>query len=102
MHKALAEVPLRAGEWKDTVIRFADRPDNPFVLRHRDTLEAVRALWGDPDLAQHIVYRPSKLFSDENKDTSDRVYSEMWTGDWWWKIQVSSEIFKYTGMLTGL
>jgi hypothetical protein len=35
----------------------------------------------------HISYVPEKAFSDENGDV--RVYDEMWTGDWWWKIQVS-------------
>ena len=55
------------------------------MVRYRDPLEAVRALWGDPSLAEHLVYRPSKMFSDEMK--TKRTYSEMWTGKWWWAMQ---------------
>jgi hypothetical protein len=36
--------------------------------------------------AEHVVYRPKKIFSDASK--SKRIYNEMWTGDWWNTVQV--------------
>ena len=36
---------------------------------------------------EHLAYAPEMLFSDS--DGQKRMYDEMWTGDWWWDIQVS-------------
>lgn len=41
---------------------------------------------GDPSLAKHLVYRPSRIFTDNSR--SKRVFSEMWTGTWWSAVQV--------------
>ncbi|KAJ3833014.1 hypothetical protein F5878DRAFT_666038 [Lentinula raphanica] len=72
----------RAGEWKTRKLRFKDdESSNDFILRHRDILECVQSLWGDPALADHLVYKPKKIFQDAGK--TKRVYSEMWEGKWW-------------------
>lgn len=55
LHRQLDSVPLQAGEWKVKYLTFPDRKDEPFILRHQDVLEAVKALWGDANLAKHIV-----------------------------------------------
>lgn len=70
-------------------LSFPDRPDEKFTLRHRDIIESIRSLWGNPELAEHLVYKPSSLFSDESLD--HRLFNEMWTGKWWQYIQVSSD-----------
>ncbi|KAE9394162.1 hypothetical protein BT96DRAFT_958870 [Gymnopus androsaceus JB14] len=57
------------------------RPDEEFVLHHRNILEVIKSLWGDLSLAKHLVYRPKAIFLDETK--KQRSYSEMWTGKWW-------------------
>ncbi|KAL0063613.1 hypothetical protein AAF712_009470 [Marasmius tenuissimus] len=49
------------------------------------SLKAIKALWGDPSLAEHLVFKPSKMFSDSGK--TRRNYLEMWTGKWWWAMQ---------------
>ncbi|KAL0062888.1 hypothetical protein AAF712_010209 [Marasmius tenuissimus] len=59
--------------------------DETFAVRYRDPLEAIKALWGDPSLAEHLVYKLSKMFADPEK--LRRAYSEMWTGKWWWAMQ---------------
>ncbi|KIY60816.1 hypothetical protein CYLTODRAFT_363676, partial [Cylindrobasidium torrendii FP15055 ss-10] len=87
MHETLKEVPGRAGEWQSKHIYFPDKPDQPFILIHRDILDAIRALWGDPSLADHLVFKPKKIFADENRDPQSRAYTEMWTAEWWWIIQ---------------
>ncbi|KAJ3500836.1 hypothetical protein NLJ89_g9614 [Agrocybe chaxingu] len=78
-------IPERAGAWKAEDLFFNDQPDVPYTIRYRCPLEAVKSLWGDPSLAKYLVYRPQKVFSNENRKT--RIYTEMWTGDWWHSIQ---------------
>ncbi|KAJ3966048.1 hypothetical protein EV361DRAFT_872717 [Lentinula raphanica] len=81
LHKKIDALRPRAGEWKVKKLRFKDQPDDDFILRHRDILECVQSLWGDPALADHLVYKPKKIFQDKEK--KKRVYSEMWEGKWW-------------------
>ena len=52
----------------------------------RDVLECVRELLGDPDLGPHMVFEPVKVYADAEGKV--RLYSEQWTGDWWWGVQV--------------
>ncbi|KAF9038794.1 hypothetical protein BDZ89DRAFT_894707, partial [Hymenopellis radicata] len=85
LHKVVDSIPRRAGKWKVKHLSFPDRPAEKFTLRHRDILESVRSLWGDPEQAEHLVYKPSTLFTDESE--SHRLYNEMWTGKWWNFIQ---------------
>ncbi|KAI5835810.1 hypothetical protein K523DRAFT_217684, partial [Schizophyllum commune Tattone D] len=80
MHKTINKLDKRAGEWHTELMRYPDTPDEEHVLYFREPLEAIRSLWGDPTLAQHLVYRPSQVFADATR--ADRVYSEMWTGKW--------------------
>ena len=34
----------------------------------------------------YISYVPERVYMD--KEGKVRVFDEMWTGDWWWEIQV--------------
>ena len=36
-------------------LNFHDRPEEKHVIRHRDVIEAIRCLWGDPALAKYLV-----------------------------------------------
>ncbi|KAJ3722512.1 hypothetical protein C8R42DRAFT_533850, partial [Lentinula raphanica] len=58
----LDKVPDRAGPWFTKKLSFKDRPDEEFTVHHRDPVEAIKALWGDPSLANDLVYQPAKLF----------------------------------------
>lgn len=53
----------------------------------RDPVECVRELLGNAAFEGHAVFRPERHFTPD--DRSQRVYSEMWTGDWWWDTQVT-------------
>lgn len=86
LHKKIDSVPARAGKWATRHLSFPDRPDEKYTIRYRNPVEAIKSLWGDPELASHLVYRPKKIFTDETR--SKRIYSEMWTGKWWHAIQV--------------
>ncbi|TFY51376.1 hypothetical protein EVG20_g11027 [Dentipellis fragilis] len=45
----------------------------------------VQVLLGNPPFADQVVYKPSKLFSDDSKKVC--IYQEMWTGKWWNAVQ---------------
>ncbi|KAJ3776370.1 hypothetical protein FB446DRAFT_762900 [Lentinula raphanica] len=91
LHKKIDNLRPRAGEWRTRKLRFKDdEGGNDFILRHRDILECVQSLWGDPALADHLVYKPKKIFQDAGK--TKRVYSEMWEGKWWQFTQERSTV----------
>ncbi|KAF7371466.1 hypothetical protein MVEN_00001000 [Mycena venus] len=85
LHEIVDSIPERAGEWTTKSLSFPDRPDEKYLIRHRDPLDAIRALLGNPAYAKDIVYIPKKVFSDS--DRKNRVYNEMWTDKWWTGVQ---------------
>ncbi|KAL1750485.1 hypothetical protein FB107DRAFT_279580, partial [Schizophyllum commune] len=64
LNEKLAEIPERAGKWFTRALSLRDQPDEVYILRARDPVEAIRSLWGDPTLAEHLVFRPKKIFAD--------------------------------------
>ena len=73
--------------WSTRDIVFSDRPNDRYTVQYRDVIDGVKALLGDPSLADKLVYRPKRVFTDRSK--TSRIYSEMWTGLWWSAVQVS-------------
>lgn len=86
LHQLVDSIPDRA-TWKSKHISFRDLPKEKHLIQYRDPLDAIRSLLGNPSHASHIVYRPSRIFTDSQR--KDRIYSEMWTGKWWSSVQVS-------------
>jgi hypothetical protein len=56
-------------------------------LWRRNPVDCICKLIGNPAFKDIIAYMPEQVFSDS--DGKERVYDEMWTGDWWWDVQVS-------------
>jgi hypothetical protein len=56
-------------------------------LWYRDPLEVLQELLENPAASEKNVYEPCRIYRKE--DRSCREYGEMWTGDWWWEVQVS-------------
>jgi len=52
----------------------------------RDIIECLKALFGDPELGQYLVFVPEMHYTDET--VSVRLYHDMHTGKWWWGTQV--------------
>ncbi|KAF8881119.1 hypothetical protein BD779DRAFT_1675607 [Infundibulicybe gibba] len=52
---------------------------------YRDPVECVRELMGNPMFAEVMKYAPEKIYED--KSHTSQVVDEMWTAEWWWKIQ---------------
>jgi hypothetical protein len=89
MHQAIDSIPARA-LWKTRCLTFTDIPDETHIVQYRDPLEAIKTLLGNPAHADHIVYKPCKIFSDDTK--VNRIYDEMWSGKWWHSVQVRRNI----------
>lgn len=87
LHQKIDSMPERAGEWQTKTLKFEDRPDEIFTIRHRDPVEAIKTLWRDPDLSPQMTFRPKKVYS--NATRKNRIYNEMWTGQWWHVLHVS-------------
>ncbi|KAF5335612.1 hypothetical protein D9757_015360 [Collybiopsis confluens] len=77
------EIPERCGAWYTKEFSFRNQPDETFTIRHRDPLEAIKALWSDPKFSKDLVYRPAKLFRSKVQSEDERIFSEMWTGGFW-------------------
>jgi hypothetical protein len=90
MLQTVDTIPERCGKWYTKRLYFKDRPDEHFIVRHRDPIEVIRGLWGDPAFTNDLVYKPAKLFRGrgQNQTEDDRIYSEMWTGGFWNAAQV--------------
>lgn len=52
----------------------------------RDPVECVRDLMGKVTLRDAMNYQPTKVYTGEERKI--RIYDEMWTGEWWWGVQV--------------
>lgn len=86
LHKIVDSVPPRA-RWKTRELWFKNNPEDKHIVYHRDPIDAIKTLLGNPAHANDIVYRPKRVFTDASRDS--RIYNEMWTGDWWNTVQVS-------------
>jgi len=54
-------------------------------LWRRDPLECIQELLGNPVFKDHVSYVPERVYT--STEGEERVYDEMWTGDWWWNTQ---------------
>ncbi|KAI0037563.1 hypothetical protein FA95DRAFT_1506815, partial [Auriscalpium vulgare] len=57
-----------------------------FNVYYRDTLDCIKALYGDPEFAPYMAYAPERHYVDDAQ--TNRVYNEMKTGKWWWRVQM--------------
>jgi hypothetical protein len=81
----LAKLPERA-KWKECNITLKEDPAEEHLLQYRNPLDAIQSLWGNPAHTDQLVFQPQKMWSDSSR--ASRLYNEMWTANWWWKIQV--------------
>ena len=55
-------------------------------LWRRDPVECIHELIGNPAFDGMLMYAPEQVFRDEYGNI--RIFDEMWTGEWWWDLQV--------------
>ncbi|RDB17807.1 hypothetical protein Hypma_000671 [Hypsizygus marmoreus] len=51
----------------------------------RNPVELVKELIGNPAFAPYMAYHPERAYRDQAQ--TERIYDELWTGEWWWKAQ---------------
>jgi hypothetical protein len=56
-------------------------------LWRRDPVDCIKELMGNSILKGFLKYAPERHFTD--KEGTNRIFSEMWTADWWWDAQVN-------------
>jgi hypothetical protein len=93
--KKIDELPTQATGWTCDIVtspgnQLTDEgepvPSERLELWRRDPVECLKELMGNPMFKDSLEYAPQKHFMD--KEGTNRVYDEMWTGDWWWNTQV--------------
>jgi hypothetical protein len=68
--------------WEESSVNI-ERNATPFWYGNR--IAAVRYILGHPSLRDHRLYaRVQQMDSG-----GECIYGEMWTADWWWKMQAS-------------
>jgi hypothetical protein len=60
--------------------------DEELVFYWRDVLECIQSLYGNPKFAQDLAFLPERHYTYHA--CTSQIYNEMYTGDWWWSIQV--------------
>ena len=58
----------------------------------RDTIQCIRSIYGNPSFMQDLVFAPEQHYADNTR--TSRVINEMYTGDWWWNVQVRRMIYE--------
>jgi hypothetical protein len=87
-NKRLELLPSKGGEWISKNI--SQTPASPewapenIQFWMRDSLETLRSIVGDVRLAPHMSWAPAKIYNREG----ERLYSELWSGNWWSDKQV--------------
>ncbi|KAJ6603507.1 Zn-finger domain-containing protein [Mycena vulgaris] len=59
----------------------------------RDPVECIKELMGNPVFREHMAYAPERVYSTEEGDEESRIFDEMWTAEWWWKLQTQLSQF---------
>ena len=69
-------------EWQRGTVDFHLQKDSLFYYSHLE--DTVGYLVKQRAYAEQLVFIPSREFAS----SGDRIYAEMHTGDWCWRIQV--------------
>ena len=80
----------RGGRWQSLKIHpHKDAPEwVPEAVEYqlKDTLEVLKDIVRDERLAPYTKWVPERLYDEEGR----RVYADLWTCDWWWRVQVDT------------
>ncbi|KAF7328578.1 hypothetical protein MVEN_02545900 [Mycena venus] len=53
----------------------------------RNPVECIKELMSNPAFREHMAYAPERVYSTEEGREDSRIIDEMWTAEWWWKLQ---------------
>lgn len=94
LYRRVDELPSGVGWHCREVVQEGDLKDvngrpltEKLELWYRDPVDCVKELMGNPVFKDHLAYAPTRVYQDRRGQV--RQIDEMWTGNWWWDIQVS-------------
>ncbi|KAG9094615.1 hypothetical protein FS749_012136 [Ceratobasidium sp. UAMH 11750] len=71
--------------YRQTVRVQTDDGEEVLDLWKRDVVEVVKWLISDRRFMEYMRFAPERHWTTEARQ--ERVYDEMWSGDWWWRTQ---------------
>ncbi|KAG9079187.1 hypothetical protein FRC06_007892, partial [Ceratobasidium sp. 370] len=73
--------------WKAVTLNVPVGDEERVVVVYvRDIIGVLRELLGNPRFKRYMRYAPERHWT--SKARRKRVFGEMWTGDWWWTMQM--------------
>ncbi|KAF8684334.1 Zn-finger protein [Rhizoctonia solani] len=72
------------------MVTGGDPKSRTSFLFGRDILDAIRDLIGNPRFRAHVRYAPERHYTTKDKTT--RLYGEMWSANWWWRMQMLIQV----------
>jgi hypothetical protein len=89
--KAIDTLPA-GPEWRAVTMRVGEGDDARVIVVYvRDIIQVIRELIGNSRFKRHMRYGPERHWTSNAR--RKRVFGEMWTGDWWWRMQVSRLLY---------
>jgi Plavaka transposase len=83
----IENLPDAGARWLvEDIVPISGEPVLPISLYYRDPIKAIKSLLCRPSLADCMEFAPRRVWADASK--TKRLYSEMSTGEWWWRNQV--------------
>lgn len=81
------EYGIKDDQWRTQDLHIAhdeqDKSRMTYVVKYRRVLPVIEFLLSFPPFAPYLHYTPERHFDD----WGDRIYHEMYTGEWWWDVQ---------------
>ncbi|KAG8832778.1 hypothetical protein FRC17_000651 [Serendipita sp. 399] len=88
LHSQIERLPDPGARWcAKTILLESGKAGEDVTLFYRNPVEVVEELLSRPHLAKEMEFIPMRVWTDQQR--TRRVYSEVFTGDWTWRLQES-------------
>ncbi|KAG8732937.1 hypothetical protein FRC11_009933 [Ceratobasidium sp. 423] len=75
-------------EWQEFTLTISTTEGSEtFVIYWRNPIDIIAYLIRQKRFRDHMSFGPEQHWTITLDGRKIRVYSEMWTGDWWWRLQ---------------
>jgi hypothetical protein len=78
-------------DWSEEVVVTTLDSSESFIVHKWNPIDIVRHLLGLVHLCSHMHYSLEKHTTVTLDSRRVHMYSEMWMGKWWWRMQVRSK-----------
>ncbi|KAG8773231.1 hypothetical protein FRC12_002651 [Ceratobasidium sp. 428] len=85
LKREINKLPHGPPWYRETVVVEGDLGDEVLDLWKRDVGELVRWLLGNRRFLANMRFAPELHWETAKK--KNQIYGEMWSGDWWWRMQ---------------